>query len=57
MPALALSSNEEKSYSSIIDSILAASDLNTISAKRIRKGLQEELGYDISAQKVRHRRV
>ncbi|ORY00003.1 hypothetical protein BCR34DRAFT_116988 [Clohesyomyces aquaticus] len=39
------------SYSAIIDEILAASDLNTISAKRIRKGLQEKVDYDISHQK------
>jgi upstream activation factor subunit UAF30 len=43
----------EASYSAIIDSILAVSDINTISAKRIRKGLQEKLDYDISDQKVR----
>lgn len=41
----------EASYAAIIDNILAASDLNTISAKRIRKGLQERLDYDISHQK------
>lgn len=40
------------SYAAIIDSILAASDLNTISAKSIRKGLQERLEYDISHQKA-----
>ncbi len=42
----------EASYSAIIDSILAASDLNTISAKRIRKGLQAAVDYDITPQKV-----
>lgn len=42
----------EASYSAIIDSILATSDLNTISAKRIRKGLQAQLDYDITPQKV-----
>lgn len=36
----------------IIDSILAASDLNTISEKRIRKGLQAAVDYDITPQKV-----
>lgn len=36
----------------IIDSILAASDLNTISEKRIRKGLQAAVEYDITPQKV-----
>lgn len=48
----ALPKEVEASYSAIIDSILAASDLNTISAKRIRKGLQEKVDYDISHQKV-----
>ncbi|OAF98724.1 SWIB-domain-containing protein, partial [Paraphaeosphaeria sporulosa] len=38
-------------YSAIIDSILEEADLNTISAKRIRKGLQERLGHDISGEK------
>jgi len=42
----------EAEYTSIIDNILATSDLNTISAKRIRKGLQEALHQDISQQKV-----
>ena len=36
------------------DTILSLSDLNTISAKRIRKGLQDRLGmeYDIAPFKV-----
>ncbi|KAF1965787.1 SWIB-domain-containing protein [Bimuria novae-zelandiae CBS 107.79] len=38
-------------YSAIIDDILENADLNTISAKRIRKGLQERLGQDISGEK------
>ncbi|KAF2109047.1 hypothetical protein BDV96DRAFT_248995 [Lophiotrema nucula] len=42
---------QEAAYSAIIDDILAASDLNTISAKRIRKGLQEQVDYDTSHQK------
>jgi hypothetical protein len=40
------------SFVTIIDSILAASDLNTISEKRIRKGLQAAVKYDITPQKV-----
>lgn len=40
-------------YIPIIDSILAKSDLQTISEKRIRKGLQEAVGYDLTPQKVR----
>jgi upstream activation factor subunit UAF30 len=39
-------------YTEIIDTILAESDLNTISEKRIRKGLQEAVGYDLTLQKV-----
>ena len=39
-------------YTVIIDEILRASDLNTISAKRIRKGLQERIGKDTTPQKV-----
>lgn len=43
---------QEAAYSAIIDSILQSSDLETVSAKRIRKGLQERVDYDISHQKV-----
>ena len=49
----ALPAEVQASYSVIIDSILEKSDLNTISAKRIRKGLQDRVGHDISDQKVR----
>jgi hypothetical protein len=45
------------SYTVIIDEILRASDLNTISAKRIRKGLQERIGVDTSHQKARRSRI
>ncbi|KAF2645697.1 SWIB-domain-containing protein [Massarina eburnea CBS 473.64] len=45
----ALPADTEDAYSTIIDSILASSDLNTISAKRIRKGLEKDLGRDITA--------
>ncbi|MCJ1356508.1 MAG: hypothetical protein MMC33_006503 [Icmadophila ericetorum] len=41
----------EASYVKIIDSILAASDLNTITSKRIREGLQAAVEYDITPQK------
>lgn len=47
----ALPPEVEASYSAIIDGILATSDLNTISAKRIRKGLQAQVPYDIAPQK------
>ncbi|KAJ5887611.1 hypothetical protein N7495_007652, partial [Penicillium taxi] len=39
-------------YTETIDSILAKSDLNTISEKRIRKGLQDVVGYDLTPQKA-----
>ncbi|KAI4951118.1 hypothetical protein J4E91_003823 [Alternaria rosae] len=42
----------QASYSIIIDEILRASDINTISAKRIRKGLQERVEDDLSQQKA-----
>ncbi|KAL6709764.1 hypothetical protein ACN47E_001193 [Coniothyrium glycines] len=47
----ALPTEVETSYSVIIDEILRASDINTISAKRIRKGLQERVSDDLSGQK------
>jgi upstream activation factor subunit UAF30 len=49
---LAVPPEVEASYSAIIDGILESSDLNTISAKAIRKGLQSKVDYDLSAQKV-----
>jgi hypothetical protein len=47
-----VSSSERAQYSAIIDEILASGDLQTISAKQIRKGLQARLGFDISDKKV-----
>ncbi|KAJ5761197.1 hypothetical protein N7520_008353, partial [Penicillium odoratum] len=46
------SSEVRDRFTDIIDSILAKSDLTTISEKRIRKGLQEEIGYDLTPQKA-----
>lgn len=44
---------ETNEYTNIIDSILATADLETISRKKIREGLEAELGgKDLSAQKV-----
>jgi len=51
MAAEALSADVVATYSAIIDEILRASDINTISAKRIRKGLQERVEHDLSQQK------
>lgn len=45
-------SYDENKFASLIDDILRNSDLNTISAKRIRKSLSETLGYDVSEHKV-----
>jgi hypothetical protein len=43
---------QRASYAAIIDEILASADLETISAKRIRNGLQERVDYDLTPQKV-----
>ena len=50
--AIAVLPSERAQYSAIIDKILANSDLNTISAKRIRVDLEAELGVDLSEKKV-----
>ncbi|KAL2852995.1 SWIB-domain-containing protein [Aspergillus pseudodeflectus] len=49
---MSLSPDARDEYIPIIDSILSKSDLNTISEKRIRKGLQEAVGYDLTPQKA-----
>ncbi|KAJ5178736.1 hypothetical protein N7492_001946 [Penicillium capsulatum] len=49
---MSLSSESRDRFVGIIDSILAQSDLNTISEKRIRKGLQDAVGYDLTPQKA-----
>ncbi|KAF3483747.1 SWIB/MDM2 domain-containing protein [Arthroderma uncinatum] len=46
-----LSPDARASYTAIIDSILASSDLTTISEKRIRRGLQETTGDDLAPYK------
>ncbi|KAM3086555.1 hypothetical protein ACMFMG_000686 [Clarireedia jacksonii] len=48
---MSLSSEETTRYATIIDKILKEGDLNTISAKQIRKDLQDELGFDLSDKK------
>lgn len=48
---MSLLPSERAQYSAIIDGILATSDLQTISAKQIRKGLQAKLEIDISFKK------
>ncbi|KAI9717539.1 MAG: hypothetical protein M1812_004680 [Candelaria pacifica] len=49
---MALSSDAEADYAKIIDGILAVSDINTISASRIRKGLQAAVNEDLESQKA-----
>lgn len=44
--------SEKARYSAIIDDIIAKGDLTTISAKQIRKGLQDAIEKDLSDQKV-----
>lgn len=39
-------------FTQVIDSILGQSDLTTVSEKRIRRGLQDVVGYDLTPQKV-----
>ena len=52
IPSPPVSSSERAQYSAIIDDILASGDLQTISAKQIRKGLQARLEVDVSDKKV-----
>jgi len=49
--AVELRPNDRAAFTPIIDEILAVSDLTTISAKRIRKSLQEKIGYDLTPHK------
>ncbi|RDW68580.1 hypothetical protein BP5796_09237 [Coleophoma crateriformis] len=44
--------SEKAQYSAIIDDIIAKGDLTTISAKQIRKGLQDAIEKDLSDQKL-----
>lgn len=49
-----MTSEEQERYSSIIDAILATANLETITRKKIIKGLETSLrGKDLSDQKVR----
>jgi upstream activation factor subunit UAF30 len=48
-----VTSEELERYTAIIDDILETSDLETISRKKIRQGLENALGgQDLSEQKV-----
>lgn len=51
---LIVTSEEESRYTSIIDAILETADLNTVTRKKIRMGLEKALGgKDLSDQKAR----
>lgn len=51
---LAVTPDEESRYTAIIDNILQTADLNTVTRKKIRLGLEEALdGKDLGDQKVR----
>jgi upstream activation factor subunit UAF30 len=43
---------ERASYTRIIDGILADADLETVTRKKIRQGLEEAIDKDLSDQKV-----
>lgn len=47
-----VSSEDVAQYTRIIDHILKTSDLATVSRKKVRKGLETEIGKDLSDQKV-----
>lgn len=47
-----MTAEDEAQFSAVIDEILEASDLNTISRKTITKGLETEIGRDLSHSKV-----
>jgi upstream activation factor subunit UAF30 len=48
-----VTTEELERYTAIIDDILETSDLETISRKKIRQGLENKLGgQDLSEQKV-----
>lgn len=49
-----MSTDERTRYTAIIDAILATANLETISRKKIRQGLETSLGgKDLSEQKVK----
>jgi upstream activation factor subunit UAF30 len=47
-----VSDEEIASFTKIIDSILEISDLETISAKKVRKAIQAAVDRDLTPQKV-----
>lgn len=43
---------EESEFTRIIDAILATADLQTVTRKKIRQGLEAALGKELTEQKV-----
>ncbi|KAI1933006.1 hypothetical protein LOZ66_006692 [Ophidiomyces ophidiicola] len=52
LPRFLVSQDVKQSYVKIIDQILASSDINTVSEKRIRRGLQDATGHDLVPHKA-----
>lgn len=48
----AVTDAEAATYTRIIDGILASADLDTVTRKKIRQGLEEAIDKDLSDQKV-----
>jgi upstream activation factor subunit UAF30 len=44
---------ERATYTRVIDGVLASVDLETVTRKKIRQGLEEAVDKDLSSQKVR----
>ena len=49
---MAVTDEERGAYTRIIDGILASADLETVTRKKIRQGLEEAIDKDLSEQKV-----
>lgn len=47
-----MTAEEKETYTRIIDDILATADLQTVTRKKIRQGLEEAIDKDLSEQKV-----
>lgn len=52
-----MTADEEVRFAQTIDTILEDADLTTISAKQIRKSLQEKVDIDLSEKKVGERAI
>lgn len=48
-----MTDEERATYTRVIDGVLASVDLETVTRKKIRQGLEEAVDKDLSSQKVR----